>query len=145
MDWKKEAVDKLRRYSAMRQAAESIPAEIKLLQADCTALRSPSFAARVKGSGSGREDALLNNMVKRQELAWNLKQVRQWLALTDRGLLALTPEERLVLQRMYLLPDKGAVETLCEELGVEQSTVYRRRDQAIRHFTLALYGIPDVQ
>ena len=144
MDWKKEAEEKLRRYSAMRQASENIPGEIKLLQADCVALRSPTNSLRVKSSGFGREDALINNIVKRQELAWKLKLVRQWLAHTDRGLLALTPEERLVLQRFYLSPDRKSVDTLCAELGVEQSTVYRKRDKALYHFTAALYGIPEM-
>jgi DNA-directed RNA polymerase specialized sigma subunit len=99
---------------------------------------------RVKNSGSGREDALINNIVKRQELAWQLKLVRQWLAHTDRGLLALTPEERLVLQRFYLTPEGKTVDTLCAELGVEQSSVYRKRDKALYHFTAALYGITEV-
>ena len=29
---------------------------------------------------------------------------------------------------------------LCEQLGVEQSSVYRKRDGALYRFTLALYG-----
>ena len=143
MEWKKEAMDKLRRYNAMRQASVNIPAEIKLLQADCLALRNGAVSVRVKSSGSRREDALIDNIVKRQELEWSLKWVRQWLNHTDRGLNALGPEERLVLQRLYLTPEKGAVDALCAELGVEQATVYRKRDKAIEHFTMALYGIPE--
>ena len=32
------------------------------------------------------------------------------------------------------------VKAVCEELGVEKAQVYRRRDSALRHFTLCLYG-----
>ena len=51
-----------------------------------------------------------------------------------------TPEEKLVLQRFYLSPERGSVERLCMELGVEQSSVYRKRDKALHKFALALYG-----
>ena len=72
-----------------------------------------------------------------------MKQVKQWLSLTDRGLQALEPEELLVLRRMYLTPERGAVDRLCEELGVEQASVYRKRDKALHRFTVALYGFPE--
>lgn len=143
MLWKEEAVEKLKRYGAMQTALENIPAEIRLLQDDAAALRSAS-APKVGGRGSStREDALINNIVRRQELEWNLKQVKQWLSLTDRGLQALEPEELLVLRRMYLTPERGAVDRLCEELGVEQASVYRKRDKALHRFTVALYGFPE--
>jgi len=37
-------------------------------------------------------------------------------------------------------PAKGNVERLCVELYTEQSTVYRRKDVALRKFTIAMYG-----
>ena len=39
--------------------------------------------------------------------------------------------------------EMGAPERLCKELGVETSSIYRRRDKALRHFTLAYYGIDE--
>ncbi|MBE7002627.1 MAG: DUF1492 domain-containing protein [Ruminococcaceae bacterium] len=144
MKWKNEAMEKLRRYDAMRQALRNIPEEIARLKADAYALRSAVMdTTPVKGGGSRREEALINNLVERQELEQNLKQVRRWLAVTDRGLLALSQDERLVLQRLYLYPEQGAMERLCCELGVEQSTIYRKRDEALRRFTLAMYGFAE--
>jgi hypothetical protein len=52
----------------------------------------------------------------------------------------LTPEERLVLLRIFILPESGSIQRLCDELNVEQSSVYRKRDKALEAFTLALYG-----
>ena len=144
MKWKNEAMDKLRRYDVMRQALRNIPAEIERLQEDAYALRGVTTdKAPVKGGGSRREEALINNLVERQELEQTLKQVKRWLHITDRGLLALAEDERLVLQRLYLYPEKGAIERLCSELGVEQSTIYRKRDQALERFTLAMYGFAE--
>ncbi len=144
MKWKNEAMEKLRRYDAMRQALRNIPEELARLKADaCTLRGATTDATPVKGGGSRREEALINNLVERQELEWTLKQVKRWLSVADRGLLALPDDERLVLQRLYLYPEQGAIERLCSELGVEQSTVYRKRDQALYRFTLALYGFTE--
>ena len=145
MKWKDEAMEKLKRYGAMQQALQNIPEELRRLKADATALRSASAEdISVKGGGGRREEALINNLVQRQELEWTLKQVKQWLTVADRGLAALTPEERLVLQRMYLYPERGAIDRLCTELGVEQASVYRKRDKALHRFTVALYGFPEM-
>ena len=38
------------------------------------------------------------------------------------------------------LPQSGALDQLCEELGMERSSVYRHRDKALSKFTLSLYG-----
>lgn len=137
-------MEKLRRYDIMRQAMRNIPEEIARLKAESTALRKASTdAVHVKGGGGRREDALINNLVQQQELEQTLRQVRQWLNVADRGLLALDTDERLIVQHLYLYPQKGAIERLCSELGLEQSSVYRKRDQALHRFTAAIYGFPE--
>ena len=144
MKWKEEAMEKLRRYPGMRQAEKNIPEEIERLKTEARAIRSAATdSVSVKGGGNRREEALINNLVEQQELEWNLQHVKQWLTNTDRGLAALSPDERLILQRLYLFPERGALDRLCNELGIEQSTIYRRRDQALHRFTVAMYGFLD--
>ncbi len=137
-------MEKLRRYNVMRQALCNIPDEIKRLKEEIRTIRSANPEMTfIRGGGGKREEMLINNLVQRQELEWNLKRAKRWLTMTDRGLAALMPDEKLILQRLYLHPEKGALERLCNELGVEQSTVYRKRDQALRQFTVALYGFAE--
>ena len=143
MRWKDEAQERLKRYDWMHQALRNIPEEIKRLKADAVAMRSAAESVSVRGGGGHREDALINNLVQRQELERNLKQVRQWLAVMDRSLAAMDPEDQLVLSRLYLYPERDAINRLCDELGVEQATVYRKRDRALYRFTVALYGFPE--
>lgn len=144
MNWKGEAVEKLRRYDAMRQSVRNIPEEMQRLEIDACSIRGArTDGTPVKGGGNGREDALLNNLVHRQQLQWALEQAQLWLQITERALSALTPEEKLVLHRFYLYPERGSVDRLCGELGVEQSSVYRKRDKALYKFTVALYGCPE--
>jgi hypothetical protein len=86
---------------------------------------------------------LLSNLVCREELSRALTQAKLWVSATDRALGALSPEEKLILRRMYIYPERNAVERLCGELDLEQSSIYRKRDQALHRFTTALYGIPN--
>lgn len=144
MNWKSEAMEKLRRYDAMRQASCNIPKEIKRLQIAARAIKGANTeTVQVKGAGSQREDWLLDNLVHRQELQWTLDQTKCWLDVTERAMKTLSNEEKLILQRLYICPEKGAVERLCQELELEQSSVYRRRDRALQRFAIALYGFPE--
>ena len=141
MNWKTEAAEKLRKYDAMRQAVLNLPVEIKRLQIDAQSLRAANpRSVSVHGGGNRREDALMNNLVHRQELSWSLEQAKDWLKMTDRALTILTPEEKLILHRLYIYPERGALDRLCNELGVEHSSIYRKRDKALERFTMALYG-----
>ncbi len=141
MNWKNEAVEKLQRYTQMQQASHNIPQEIEMLEDAICAIRSSRLDATVaKGGGNKREEMLLNNIVKRQELAQTLENTNRWLTTFDRAMRTLSKDERLVLHRMFILPEVGCVQRLCDELGVEQSTVYRKRDKALERFTRSLYG-----
>lgn len=142
MNWKAEAKEKLRRYDAMRLATINIPEELERLEIDAQSIRAAKYDNTVVNSGgSHREDAMLSNIIHRQELAWTLQQAQSWLKTTDRALTALTKEEKLILHRLYIYPEAGALERLCKELGVEVSSIYRRRDRALKHFTMAFYGV----
>ena len=141
MNWKYEAIDKLKQYAAKKQALRSIPVEISRLESAMKSIRSATAdGTPVTGGGSGREDMMLSNIVHREELERALEQAQKWVDLVDAGLEILGEDERLILDRFYINPAKGNVDGLCEELSVEKSQVYNRKDAALRHFTIALYG-----
>lgn len=142
MNWRKEAADKLKDYQARKKAVDNILEEISRLKAESTRIRSAVTDSTPihGGGGSTREDALLSNIVLRDELKGRLQDTRRWLATVDKALAELTDEERLLLDRFYIHRARGNVERLCEELSMEQATVYRHRDAALRHFTMLLYG-----
>ena len=141
MNWKKEAADKLRNYTARQQAVNNITAELHRLACKAVSIRSATAdGSPVQGGGSGREDAMLNNLCRRQELERQLKQVELWCSVVEGALAVLTEQERLVLDRFYIHPSKGNLERLCEDLCLEKSQVYARRDSALHRFTTALYG-----
>lgn len=141
MNWKPEAIDKLRQYEAKKIALSNIPEEITRLESAMESIRSTtSDSTPVSGSGSRREDMLLSNIVCREELTRNLEQSKTWVDIVDAGLGILSEEEKLILDRFYIHPEKGAAERLASELCVDIKTVYRRKDAALRRFTISLYG-----
>lgn len=139
MNWKKEATQRLTQYDAARCAVENLHLEISRLE---EMIRSPGKALAQSGSSKSREDWLLDQLVLLDETRRRYAGTRSWLDVTDGALQALTREDQLVLHRLFIQPRKGGVEELCRELSTERSSVYRRREQALRNFTLALYG-PD--
>lgn len=142
MNWKYEAIDKLKGYEAHKAALISIPEEIERLESAAHSIRSATAdGTAVSGGGNKREDMLLSNIVLREELERQLEQAKQWVSVVERSLETLTSDERRILDLMYMNRQKGNVEKLCAELNIEQASVYRRRDVALRTFTIALYGI----
>ena len=145
MNWKREAIDKLKNYEAHREALRNIPMEIKRLESACAGIRSATTdGTPMSEGGSTREDFLLSNIVHRDELKQRLKEARLWVAQVDNALAALDDEERLVLDKFYIHQSKGVVDDLCGQLNIERATAYRRRDSALRRFTIALYGVAEI-
>ena len=141
MNWRQEAIEHLEKYDAMVTAVETIPTEIaRLKQASVGIGSRKNDGMKVKVSLEPGSDRLINNLVKRQELKKSYDNARLWVAATQKAMSALSPEERQILEQMYVKREQGAVTKLCLSLGVEQSSVYRRRDNALYRFTIALYG-----
>ncbi len=142
MNWKNEAIEQLTKYDAMVEATKNIPEQIRILDLDIKSLQARPTYAVSKGKTSGpADDRIINNIIKRQQLEKSYKNALAWVRTTDRAMSVLLPSDRKILEGMYIRPEKGIVASLCECLGMEQSSVYRHRDHALYHFTIALYGI----
>ncbi len=145
MDWKREATEELREYEAKKAALRSIPEDIAQIKAERKKLGcAASDSAPVKGGGSVWEDRQINLIAKQEKLEFSLEVVRAWIKRVERGMAVLSTEERLILDRFFIAPQKGNVDRLCEELCLEKTAVYIRRDRALRHYTLARYGCVEV-
>ncbi len=141
MNWKQEAIEQLTKYEAMVASTKNLPEQIQQLEADVKSLRARSMEVVSAGKSSGpTDDRIINNIIKREQLKNSYENSISWVRVTDRAMSVLAPEEQTILEHMYIRPQKGVVSMLCESLGLEQSSVYRRRDQALYRFTVAMYG-----
>ena len=75
---------------------------------------------------------VIGRLRRMERLQLELSQLQQAMQI-------LTPEERLVVQMLVVSPEKNAADKLCEILGVERSSVYRRRERALRKLGEVLY------
>ena len=92
----------------------------------------------LKGDGEWGKEIM---GMKKKEIIERLQQLealRQAVDNLDRALQALTPEERLVVQMLYIDRQKHGADKLCNILCVEKTSVYRRRDRALKKLGKAL-------
>ena len=141
MDMRELAKSRLREYAPKVAARENIADEIRELE-----YRRRSLAGAVpsgapgKSAAGGREDLVVACIQKQAELEENLYLIQRWLKRVERGLEALVPEERRILDGLYIHPERGAAERLAENLEVDVKTVYYRGSLALRRFATAMFG-----
>ena len=133
MNWKEEAKRTLNRYDAMCQATKNLPEEIRQLKRQICAYPEENT------------DEKLNDMILLEKMEAYLAQAERLIGSVDRAMGCLTPEEKLILYRMFIYRQKGNLDRLCTELNMEQSNVYRKRDSALRTFTASYYGVVERQ
>ena len=134
MDWKREAADELRNYMNRKAAIENIRDQIADLATEITSIRSASAdGSPVAGGSNGRDDALVNNILKRERLEEAQRLTENRVRRVDRALNQLSERDRCV----------GGVERLCRELAIEKTTAYRWKDCALRNFTITMYGLTE--
>lgn len=144
-DWKPFAIQRLKAYEARKAAIENIPEQIKALELQYTSVRAARTDGEpVRGGTNRREDMLINNIEMRNELTSNLAIAQKEVEITERGLAVLSDEERRILHRFFIQRTAGHVTRLCDELVIEKSELYRRKETALRKFTMAANGVVDL-
>lgn len=139
------AIEKLRLYEAKKVALSNIPVEITRLESVMTSIRSATAdGTPATGGGSGREEMLLTNILRREELQRAMEQARCWVDQVETALGVLSQEERLLLDRFYIHPEQGVAERLASELCLDVKTVYKRRGTAMWRFCHALCGCVEI-
>lgn len=141
MDWKREAAEKLKCYEMKKGSLERTEQELLRLEEAFRRIRSARPDREpLKGGGSRYEEQLVDNIAQRGELRQARREVARWVHTMEGALEALEEEERRILDRFFIHRTQESVELLCQELCLERSRVYERKEKALKRFTLALYG-----
>jgi len=144
MRWSDCAVQDLKKYAGLKASIDNIEERIEALEIKFTGIKgAKTDKIPVHGGGSKWEDYMLDNIVERERLGLLLQADRIIAGIIERGLQALDKTERHVLDRFFIHRRKDHIDTLIEELGVEQSQIYRMKDQALYKFTIHMYGIEE--
>ncbi len=137
MNWKEEAVQRLMDYKAVSNSVGAMRKELRRLELEAESLGG-SGVFRMGSGGQSGDDRKMNNLVRRGELSDALQQAALWVDVTDHALGCLDREEQELLSAIYITG--GNVTQVARQRGMERSSIYRRRDEALRRFTVAMYG-----
>jgi len=139
MRWKTVAIDELRRLESVRNSLEILPELIERQEIAIKRIRT-NDPGKVVGTGGGNRDELISAIVYRDELKLRLKENRKTVDAIEKSLSTLANDEFLILEMLFIHPRKNGVDMICEELCIERSAVYERRNKALEKFTTTLYG-----
>lgn len=142
-NWCTFSIERLRDYENKKAAVVSLTEQIKILEDKYKSIRSATTDSTPVqgGNGNRREEMMINNISTREELKNNLKITKHEITITERGFEALDDTEKKILTRFYINRSKGYVERLCDELFISKTELYRQKDEALKKFTSACYGI----
>lgn len=142
-NWRTDAIEKLKDYEINKVGICNLTEQIQQLMENYTAIRSATTdGTPVQGGTSNkREEMLINNISLRCELEKKLDETKLSVEVVERSLEVLTETERKILHRFFIHRTKGYVERLCDELYVSKTELYRQKDEALKRFTMACYGV----
>lgn len=144
MKWTGCAMQDLRDYRALRESKKNLSDKIQTLNLKMQSTKGfVTDSTPVKGGGNKTTDSILDSIVERDRLMENYKIVARRVEAIDRGLNALSQKEKLVLDTFYINRPDDYISRLMEILHCERSTVYREKDEALRIFTISMYGLID--
>lgn len=144
MNWKKEAENDLRNYQRRVDSLDNAREKIRALREQMQSVKAGmSDATPIMGGGNRAQESMVNCIAECERLEHTIKATETLVALVEKGLSALTDEERRVLDLFYIHRTRGHVEILMEELHLETSQIYRIKDAALYKFTTTLYGLID--
>lgn len=145
MNWATVSIQRLKDYENRRQAVENITKQIELLEERFTAIRSATTDGTPTPTNTNRrEEMLTDNITTREELRYNLSFAKREIALTEKGLAACSEKEKRILNLFFINRTRNHIQQLCDELYVSKTELYRMKDEALRKFTIAMYGIVDI-
>ena len=142
MNYKRDLIDELRALPHRKASIENLKERISILKMQLEAIRAASTDAEpVSGGGTNkREDAMINNLYEQMVRKNDLRVTEAQVKLLEENIAKLLPNERLVLERFYVIGEKNAVTRLMNDLGYEKSQIYRIKDKALANLARRLYG-----
>ena len=143
-NWKAESIKDLKSYPQRKESIENTKERIKILDEQFTSLRGVSTSEPVMGGLSRVEEKMLDNISERERLGFSLKIAEALVELTEKGLEALDKKERAVLEGFYINRQDNHIDVLCKRLHFEKTRLYEIKDNALRKFTMAMYGTVDI-
>lgn len=142
MDYIKEAIEQLRDYTLMIVAVATMQEQLEALKLEKDNIKAQVITREPRGGGSTEpDDKIANNIFKRKVIINNIVATNKKIKCIDKSLAQLGTDEQKVLNRMFIIGCNNAINDLSRELNISKSQIYRIKEQAIRRFARAMFGV----
>lgn len=144
LDKRAAAINALKDYSSMKYIIEHTDEDIATLNEEMSSPASPVIngmpSTHDPKAGEKRLIACINEIDVLKE---RYRQALEYMDWFQPAWDALTEDEQYVLKEFYL--DDGqkqidAVYNICDRFNIERSSAYNKKNRALQHLALLLYG-----
>lgn len=139
INYRKWLIDDLTRLEQQRYAVEHMEKELESLKAEMGAIKATNWD-KMPSSGGTQEDALLTAIAKKEELEKNIEATRKHIEGMDDLMKQLSPDERKVIDRMFIRREQNAADNLAAELGYANAHIYRLKNKALENLAVLRFG-----
>lgn len=143
LDKRNATVQALEDFDGMQFIIENTPDEIRMTQNAMVGIGSPNMDGLPHAHNpKAGEDRLLNALEKIDILRERFRQAEEYMAWFKPAWEKLDEEERFVLDAFFRSNGYGAdaASLVCEKYDIEHSSAYRKKNRALDHLQLLLYG-----
>lgn len=144
LDKRAAAINALKDYSSMKYIIEHTDEDIATLNEEMSSPVSPVLngmpSTHDPKAGEKRIIACINEIDVLKE---RYRQALEYMDWFQPAWDALTEDEQYVLKEFYLDDEQkqiDAVYNICERFNIERSSAYNKKNRALQHLALLLYG-----
>lgn len=144
LDKRAAAINALKDYSSMKYIIEHTDEDIAILNEEMSSTASPVLngmpSTHDPKAGEKRLIACINEIDVLKE---RYRQALEYMDWFQPAWDALTKDEQYVLKEFYLDDEQkqiDAVYNICDHFNIERSSAYNKKNRALQHLALLLYG-----
>ena len=144
LDKRAAAINALKDYSSMKYIIEHTDEDIATLNEEMSSPASPVIngmpSTHDPKAGEKRFIACINEIDVLKE---RYRQALEYMDWFQPAWDALTEDEQYVLKEFYLDDEQkqiDAVYNICDHFNIERSSAYNKKNRALQHLALLLYG-----
>ena len=141
MDYRLLAQEELKSLPMLASASENTAMELEEIRLKLRSMKNMrDYYEETRKEVHAGDERLLALQSQKSELQLRLRQTQLRMMRIGRALDVLSDEERRLLTECYVRRE-NTPEDIMEVIGVEKSSFYRMRGEALERFTRAMFGV----
>ena len=142
LDKRKATIKAIEAFNSMNFIIRHTDEDIAAVRVKMEGVGSPNLDGLPHAHNPGAaEERIINCIEEIDTIKERYRQAKEYMAWFRPAWDQLTEEEQFVLEAFYIDADEGGANQLIQdEMNVSQSGAYNKKNRALDHLTLLLYG-----